>query len=445
MKRINKWMVITWMSIYGFVDIYAQELPRRVYLGIRMENLTEEVKKMMGLPGTKGILISEVLPGSTAEKAGFQKGDILTKINQTSFNQTDEVLKTLAAFKAGESFTYELLRKHKPIQGKSVFMSLPKEAYRDIKVTYTQSRSSIGLQRMIVQKPAFKQKQKRPLVVFIGGIGCYSLDSPLDTSRAEVQLMTQLTRSGFICARLEKPGMGDNAGFCKPCSEVSFIEETRGYVAAIQKLKQDPDVDTGRVFIFGHSMGGVFAPLIAREVSVKGIVAYGTIGSGFIEYLAKTRRSIAEAYQLSPIEANQLIQDFCECGTYYFAEKLTTEQAAIKKPICGEYLTLFDLRARSYNDELYALNIPELWSTYTGNVLLLWGASDYIASRDDHEIVFNTLRYYKKSNALFKVIENIDHAMLYAENFQHALTNPGKFNPAITPVVSGWLNQAVNQ
>jgi len=100
---------------------------------------------------------------------------------------------------------------------------------------------------------------------------------------------------------------------------------------------------------FGHSMGGVFAPLVAEKTSIKGIIAYGAIGSNFLEYLVKTRKTIAEAYQLSPEESDDLVKDFCECAVYYFAESMTTAEASKKKTSCADYLSIFDLRSRGFS------------------------------------------------------------------------------------------------
>ena len=98
------------------------------------------------------------------------------------------------------------------------------------------------------------------------------------------------------------------------------------------------------------------------------------------EYLMKTRRTIAEAYAMSPDETDDLIKNFCACSGFYFVDKLTTDEASKKNANCRDYLSVFDLRARTYNDELYALNIPGLWKKFTGQALLLWGESDYISS-----------------------------------------------------------------
>ena len=237
--------------------------------------------------------------------------------------------------------------------------------------------------------------------------------------------------------------MGDNAKYCKACAEVSLVEETNGYINAIETLKQREDVDSNAVYIIGHSMGGVFAPIIAQKTDIRGIISYGTIGSSFIEYLAKTRRTIGEAYKMTPVETDNLVKEFCECAGYYFVEKMTTAQTANKKEACKDYLSVFDLRARQYNDELYALSIPEIWSSYLGKVLFLWGSSNYISSKEDHIILNNTVNFYHKERSIFKTIENADHGMNLAGSFQEAQKNQGTYNNEVGIIILHWL-KAIN-
>lgn len=421
-------------------DLFAQELPRRVYLGIKMERISADVKRVMSLKDTSGVLISEVFNSSTAQKAGIIKGDILTAVNGKKVNNPGDVIATISGFKTGDAFTYELTRNNKNIKGKSKFQSYPVEKYAGLNVIYSESRSPVGLQRIILTKPA-DAKKKLPVIAFIGGIGCYSLDFPMDSTVSEVQLLTNISRKGFITARLEKPGMGDNAKYCKPCAQVSFTEETNGYVEAIKKLKLRDDVDTNSIFIFGHSMGGLFAPLVAKQTAVKGIIAYGTIGSNFIEYLAKTRRTIAEAYNMSPEETDDLVKNSCECAGYYFVDKMSTAAAAKKNKMCEEYLSIFDLRSREYNSELYSYNIPAVWKSFTGNALLLWGESDFVSAKEDHQIICNTVNNYHPGQAAFSIVKNADHGMNVAKNFEEAHKNPGKFNPEVSNTISEWLTR----
>ena len=433
-------LFVTLIFLALALDSISQELPRRGFIGIRMENLTDDMRSLMGLVNTKGVLISEVIPKSTAEEAGFKRGDILVSLNKKGVASSSEVLEALVGFKGGDKFEYQLLREKKAVNGEATFKAFPVEQYNGLVVEYSQAKTLTGLQRMIITRP-ISANGKLPVVAFIGGIGCYSLDFALDTSRSEVQLLNKLSREGFMCVRLEKPGMGDNARTSKACGEIGFNEEVTHYAQAIKQLKQRPDVDSSAVYIFGHSMGGVMAPLIAQQTNLKGIMAYGTIGSNFMEYLLKTRRTIGEAYDWEPEETDAYIKDVCECAAFYFAEKMTTEEAATRKPDCREYLEIFDLRARRYNDELYALNIPAAWKLFSGKALIIYGESDYVASRQDHEILVSAINRYHPNNAKLAIVKSADHGMNLAASFQEARTNPGGYNPEIGKTVFAWLHK----
>ena len=137
MKTVFKYITIVMMLSLIATCVLSQNLPRRVYLGIRMENLTEDAKAIMGLDTKAGILISEILPNSTAEKAGFKKGDILNSINSKEVFSTQDVFSVLATLSPGSSFTYEIIRNKKRIKSKSVIQSFPEEAYADLDVAYT--------------------------------------------------------------------------------------------------------------------------------------------------------------------------------------------------------------------------------------------------------------------------------------------------------------------
>jgi hypothetical protein len=430
-------IIISFALIVNVLFCNSQELKRRAFLGAKLDKITDDVKRIMELPSEKGVLISAVVPNSTAEKIGFQKSDVLLKINGVETNIPADVVKLVGGYHGGDELNYELLRNKKIVKGKSVFKEMVREQYSNIDMEYNATKSVAGIQRLVVSKP--KTVKKSPAIIFIGGIGCYSLDNALDTTYNETQLLNSLTRSGFVCVRAEKPGIGDNAK-CKPCSEVSFLEELDGYVNAVNTIKKYNYVDSNQIYIIGHSMGGVFAPMVAQKTTIKGIIAYGTIGSNFIEYLNKTRRTIAEAYQWSPVETDDYIKESCECASYYFVDKLTTEQATKKKEACKEYLPVFDYRSRAYNDELYSFNIPGLWKDFKGKALLLWGGSDYIASKEDHEILTHSINYYHSGNATFKVLENCTHGMDYAQSFQEAQKNPHSFNRIVVDEILKWLN-----
>lgn len=433
-----RYCLLLWVCFSATFSASAQQLQRRVFLGTRLENITDDARKIMELNLDGGVLVSEVFAQSTAEAAGLKKGDVLYKMNGQVIKTPAELISLVARQTAGGKFSYELYRDKKPVTGSGIFKAMPEESYEGIEMIYTEAKTELGNERMIISKPANKTG-KLPAVVFIGGIGCYSLDLPFDPNRSEVKLLNALTRAGFMCVRAEKPGMGDNVKTSKSCAEVSFMEEANTYVDMVNAIRQRTDVDPSSIYVFGHSMGGVFAPLVAEKTDVKGIIAYGALGSNFLEYLMKTRKTIAEAYKMNPEESDKLVKDYCECATWYFADKMTTEQAEKKKPGCKELLSIFDLRSREYNDQLYALSLPALWKEYRGKALFLWGSADYISSEDDHKMLAHAVNYYHPGNAQFFVVKNSDHGMMTASSFAESKNNPGVYNSEVDKIILNWL------
>jgi len=55
---------------------------KRGFLGIRMQDLETSMLKHFGIPqGTRGVVVADVLPGTPADRAGLQVGDVLLSVN----------------------------------------------------------------------------------------------------------------------------------------------------------------------------------------------------------------------------------------------------------------------------------------------------------------------------------------------------------------------------
>lgn len=83
------------------------------WLGIQPEELPDELRAQLDLPEGEGLLLTDVVAGGPAEKAGLKKNDILTKIDGKPVKGEETLAKFMASAKAGQEVTLTVLRKSK--------------------------------------------------------------------------------------------------------------------------------------------------------------------------------------------------------------------------------------------------------------------------------------------------------------------------------------------
>ncbi|WP_394005237.1 Do family serine endopeptidase [Luteimonas sp. WGS1318] len=64
---------------------------QRGSLGVQVSNVTPEAVAGFGLPDTRGALVQEVLPGSPAQRAGIEPGDVIRTVDGTQINSSSEL------------------------------------------------------------------------------------------------------------------------------------------------------------------------------------------------------------------------------------------------------------------------------------------------------------------------------------------------------------------
>ena len=88
----------------------------RGWIGVEPQNLSKELAESLNLPkDTTGVLISGVLEGGPADKAGMKPGDVLTQVNSQAVNDVVTLLNRIAQTSPGDEAKINLLRKGKPM------------------------------------------------------------------------------------------------------------------------------------------------------------------------------------------------------------------------------------------------------------------------------------------------------------------------------------------
>lgn len=79
-------------------------------IGITGTEITSALKRYYNLPVDSGVLVASVEPGSCAEAAGLEAGDVIVKADGTDISTMDELVKIKNKHKAGEIMTLTLAR-----------------------------------------------------------------------------------------------------------------------------------------------------------------------------------------------------------------------------------------------------------------------------------------------------------------------------------------------
>ena len=79
-------------------------------LGIRIQEMTNELKEAFGTEGDAGVLVSQVFSGSAAKKAGLKAGDVIVSIGGDAISAVTDVHGVLGGYSPGETLDVAIVR-----------------------------------------------------------------------------------------------------------------------------------------------------------------------------------------------------------------------------------------------------------------------------------------------------------------------------------------------
>jgi Do/DeqQ family serine protease len=87
---------------------------KRGLLGVSIYNVTPDIAQLYGLGDTTGALVSQVVDGSPADKAGIKTGDVITSVNGINVKSNTELRNAIGMLRVGDKVDVGLLREGKP-------------------------------------------------------------------------------------------------------------------------------------------------------------------------------------------------------------------------------------------------------------------------------------------------------------------------------------------
>ncbi|MCY4628012.1 MAG: PDZ domain-containing protein [Acidobacteria bacterium] len=87
----------------------------RGYLGVQLMDLTEELREFYGATEDAGTLVSRVSEDSPAAAAGFEVGDVITRVGGELAENSRDVVRSVAQFDPEEQVEVEVIRDGAPV------------------------------------------------------------------------------------------------------------------------------------------------------------------------------------------------------------------------------------------------------------------------------------------------------------------------------------------
>ncbi len=421
-------------------------LRRRGYFGAQVDPIPDTLRAKLPLHSGGGALVTRVSAGGPAQAAGVAANDVILDVGGTDVTDPRQFVSLVRAYRAGDRFRMTLMRDGKRLSKEVVARPLPPEADPAFDVLYESVVADGRRLRTIVTRP--RGAGKHPAVLLIGGLGCYSLDG-IGEGNAYGKILHALTRQGVATMRVEKSGMGDSEG--PPCSspQADLRAEVAGFAAGLRALKAHAFVDSGAVFVFGHSMGGIVAPLVVGQVPVRGVVVAGTIGTGILEHeLANLRRQLVlRGTDYGEVDA--LVRQKAACNHRLYVERQTPDQIGRDAPGCAK-LPIQPAAPYTYMQQAAGLSLGAAWKGSAAPVLVLYGTSDYRTSAQEHQYLADMLNSFRPGRATFVQIEGMDHGFARAPSQRASLerTQGGQpqevFHPQVLDEVQRWMKNPPN-
>lgn len=99
------------LLFFAFSPMMAEKSPGRGFLGVSVEKLSADDLQEMNV--SHGVRVTDVVAGEAAEKAGFQKGDVIQSFNQKKIETPRDLVEAVRGCSPKTEVTIKLVREKK--------------------------------------------------------------------------------------------------------------------------------------------------------------------------------------------------------------------------------------------------------------------------------------------------------------------------------------------
>jgi serine protease Do len=118
----------------------------RGWLGVTVQPLTPELAKQFNLKEEKGALISDLIEGGPAEKAGIFRGDVIIEYEGKKIDEAYQLRNMVANTEPGKEVELKIIRENKTEKKKVTIGELPTDMQKSLKGEYSNLLRGVTVQ-----------------------------------------------------------------------------------------------------------------------------------------------------------------------------------------------------------------------------------------------------------------------------------------------------------
>jgi Lysophospholipase len=275
--------------------------------------------------------------------------------------------------------------------------------------------------------------EKPPVVILVQGSGASDMNESIGAApnRPFEDIAHGLADQGVATLRYNKRNyqyLGD------PSGDTIEWEELNDAAAAAKMLSTDTRIDTNRIYLLGHSLGGMMAPKITSDnPEIKGFIS-----------MAGTLRTYQE---ISLDQMKALINETPSLTEQQKNDYLTQHEANLERTkTYDDGGTNFILGIpTNYWRSLNAIDSVSIVKNLTVPMLILQGSADFQISADkDYTLWQSTLK--DRTNVTYHLYEGLSHLFMPNQLLpEHSIPNASVYNapnhiePQVITDIATWV------
>jgi dienelactone hydrolase len=272
-----------------------------------------------------------------------------------------------------------------------------------------------------------------PAIVLVHGSGPQDRDETIGANKPFRDLAWGLATKGVAVLRYEKRTKEHSAAMAGMANKITLKEETvDDALSAVETLRKTEGIDPNRLFVLGHSLGGLAAPRIAQaDPAIAGIVILaGSTRPLDTLIIEQTRYLTSLQGKPSPEAEAKLAETEALMAK---VRKLTAADASSAEMIFGAGAAYW-LALRSYDQVATAKALEQ-------PILILQGARDYQVTEADLEGWKKGLG--SRANVTYKLYPDLNHLFItgVGKSTPSEYEKPGHVAETVVSDIAAWVQK----